>query len=173
MKYIITALLSAALILLLPGTPVNNSTPASTRVRTVQAVAPEKATEVKSPAPTEQKTVVEPVQPQIKVVAKPISTNCADYSGLVSQYDWDVRTALAIMRAESGCDPNATNRANYNGTVDRGLFQVNSIHSAKVNGNLDSLYNASTNVSVAYRIYLGSGWRAWSVYNNGRYLQFL
>jgi hypothetical protein len=70
MKYIITALLSAALLLLI-GTPVNNSAPVKAKAKTVQVVAPEKAIEV-TQTPTEQKTDVEPAtQPPIVEAAQP------------------------------------------------------------------------------------------------------
>lgn len=80
--------------------------------------------------------------------------------------------AQAVMRAESGGNPNATHK-NKNGSVDRGLMQINSIHTKKVNGNLDSLYIVEVNVNVAKQIYDGSGWGAWSTYKNGAYKKYL
>lgn len=84
----------------------------------------------------------------------------------------EARVAYAVMMAESGGRTNATNK-NTNGSTDRGLFQINSIHTKKVNGNLESLYNVETNVNVAKRIYDGSGWNAWSAYKNGSYKKYL
>lgn len=171
MKYIITALLSAALILLLPGTPVNNSTTTKTKVTHVQAVAPEKATDVKS-APTEQKAVVEPaavVIPQTQV------QGCESYLPLIDKYDWNHDIAFAVMRAENGaCDPTRNNAGlNRDGSVDYGLFQVNSIHADMVQGDLTKLYDPATNIATAYRIYSGGGWKAWSTYTSGKYLKYL
>lgn len=96
------------------------------------------------------------------------TANCADYRGLVAQYDWDVDVAMAVMRAESGCNANILSR-----TCDRGLMQVNCVHKAKVAGNLSALFNPETNIRVAYAIYKGAGWRAWSAYKNGAYLKYL
>ena len=35
---------------------------------------------------------------------------------------------LAIMAAESGCNPLAVNTANTDGSTDTGLMQINSVH---------------------------------------------
>lgn len=97
---------------------------------------------------------------------------CSEWYDLVSQYDWNVEEALAIMRAESSCNPYSFNDTlNYDGSWDAGLFQVNSIHGK----DKDWLMIPENNVQEAYNIYLRAGrsWTPWSVYNNGRYLQFL
>lgn len=88
---------------------------------------------------------------------------------------------MAIMQAENrACDPAIDNAGlNYDSSVDYGLFQVNSIHADMVGGDLESLRNPEVNIRVAYGIYVGAlkaqgdGWKAWSTYNNGDYLQFL
>lgn len=75
-------------------------------------------------------------------------------------------TAAAIALAESGGDPNATNH-NSNGTLDRGLFQVNSIHGAL------STKNLKKNVRAAIRISgNGSNWSPWVTYNTGAYKKY-
>jgi lysozyme-like protein len=89
---------------------------------------------------------------------------------LVNNYPWDTATARAVCMAESGGDPNAYG-VNTNGTSDAGLLQINSIHIDLIS--LDDRFNPTLNVAAAYEIYKGSGWRAWSVFNNGRYLKFL
>lgn len=40
--------------------------------------------------------------------------------------------AVAIARCESGLKPDAYNPTNRNGSVDRGLFQINSIHDERL-----------------------------------------
>ncbi|MEA9985660.1 transglycosylase SLT domain-containing protein [Subtercola sp. RTI3] len=97
---------------------------------------------------------------------------CEMYRSLVAQYDWDIDTALAIMKAESGCDPAADNTGtNANGSNDKGLLQINSVHSDLIS-DLDRL-DPTKNIRAAYEIYRGSGWRAWSSFNSGKYKQFL
>lgn len=98
---------------------------------------------------------------------------CEAYRPIVSKYEWNVDTAMAVMQAESRCDPRAYNgHMNSDGSNDAGLFQINSIHVA--GGLIDSeeRFNPEANVRAAYAIYRGSGWRAWSAFNNGRYLEF-
>lgn len=97
---------------------------------------------------------------------------CSEWYELVSQYDWNIEEALAIMKAESNCQANAFNGTiNYDGSWDAGLFQVNSIHGKEK----DWLMIPENNVQEAYNVYLRAGrsWTPWSVYNNGRYLNFL
>jgi TP901 family phage tail tape measure protein len=76
-------------------------------------------------------------------------------------------TAAAIAMAESGGNPNAFNR-NRNGTVDRGLWQINSIHGAL--STFDILGNARAMASISGG---GSDWTPWVVYNTGAYRQHL
>jgi soluble lytic murein transglycosylase-like protein len=75
--------------------------------------------------------------------------------------------------AESRGNPTATGY-NSDGSVDRGLMQVNSIHADMVNGDLSALYSPAINIKIAYSLSKsGTDWSAWSTYNNGKYLQWL
>lgn len=78
------------------------------------------------------------------------------------------------MKAESGCNPSADNTGlNYDGSNDKGLMQINSIHVASgLIGDAERL-DPVKNIRAAYSIYLGSGWSAWSAYNNGAYLKHM
>lgn len=95
----------------------------------------------------------------------PVSTSCKSYAGLVGKYKWDTRIALAIMQAESGCNPNASSPTN-----DHGLMQINQglgIYGKKI-------YDPAFNVKVAYETkYLRGGWGHWTVYNTGAYLRYM
>ena len=86
---------------------------------------------------------------------------------LVTNYDWDTATARAVCLSESNGNSNAYN-VNTNGTVDKGIMQINSCH-ADLIGDKD-LYDPQVNMDIAYQIYRGSGWRAWSSYNSGAYI---
>lgn len=100
-------------------------------------------------------------------------TGCKAYKSLLNKYDWDVHVASAIMQAESRCVADKNNAGlNYDGSVDYGLMQINSIHADMVS-NLGKLYIPEVNVGVAYKLYKAHGWTAWSTYNNGSYLEFL
>ena len=78
-------------------------------------------------------------------------------------------TAGAIAKAESSLCQDAYN-SNTNGSVDRGLYQINSVHRYAVS----CLYNASCNTKAAVNIYRQRGnWTAWVAYNSGAYKQYL
>ena len=76
---------------------------------------------------------------------------------------------LAIAQAESGCNPEAVNTSNRDGSTDTGLMQINSIHGIPASELLDP----SKNIATAWTIYKKQGLKAWSVYNNGKYKQFI
>lgn len=95
-----------------------------------------------------------------------VNGNCEAYRPLVAQHPWDVKIAMAIMEAESGCrEVTPDNSAiNYDGIADHGLFQLHGI----------PVTEPASNISIAYnQKYLTQGWRAWSVFKNGAYLKFL
>lgn len=82
----------------------------------------------------------------------------------------------AIMQAESSCNENATgdtsltftqNGRTYGYSVS--LFQVRILPGRE---HCDS-HDPATNIACAYHVWRGQGYKAWSVYTNGRYLRFL
>ena len=86
--------------------------------------------------------------------------------------DDDLVTAVAVALAESGGDPRANNAGlNNNGSVDYGLWQINSVHGP----NLDSIYDPYENAQWAYKVFTGrdNSWEPWSAFNNGKHLRFL
>jgi len=72
----------------------------------------------------------------------------------------NVREAEAIVNCESRWDPQAYNGKNSNGSNDKGLWQINSIH--KNISDADKFdYKESTKWAIAKRLADGS-WSAWS-----------
>lgn len=67
-------------------------------------------------------------------------------------------TASAIAMAESGGNPDSKNDSNSNGTTDRGLWQINSVHGGL--STFDPLANARAAVSISSN---GANWRPWCV----------
>lgn len=128
---------------------------------------------VEQPSIPEPTPVGESVEEATAPVAVVLSTGCETFRPLVSQYDWDVNTALAVMRAESSCRPDAFNGANRNGSNDAGLFQVNSIHVRSGLISDHERFDPTANVKAAYAIYEGSGWKAWVAYSTGAYKKWL
>jgi len=106
---------------------------------------------------------------------------CEQYRKLISQYDWNVRTMMAVMEAESfnrvekiSCDSQAVGDdfpiAGLH-AVSCGLMQVRTV--AAWRGTCDQLKDPEWNIATAYKIYQGQGMSAWSAYTNGSYLQYL
>lgn len=70
--------------------------------------------------------------------------------------------AAAVAMAESGGNPQSTNH-NKNGTIDRGLWQINSIHGSL--STFDPLQNAKSAVQISNN---GGTWRPWcTAWSNG------
>lgn len=118
------------------------------------------------------KAVVEaPVQPQ------PILTGCDAVRAEVSKYkDWDVNLMVAISQAESSCRVDALGDTSlkyeqfgrtYGYSVS--VFQVRILPGREHCDRLD----LEVNVKCAYGVWVNQGYRAWSVYGSGRYLDFL
>lgn len=86
---------------------------------------------------------------------------------------------FAVAQAENrSCDPqnhNLTQSENHGTCVGSyGALQVGCLHYT-ASDNIDDL---STNVKIAYKVYTsrekwGTGYAAWTMYNNGGYQQFL
>ncbi|MEU1604145.1 transglycosylase SLT domain-containing protein [Micromonospora matsumotoense] len=86
-------------------------------------------------------------------------------------------TAVAVAMAESSCNPSAVGSNGPtagcpNGSLDRGLWQINNCYHPTVNDTC--AYNAQCNANAAYSISSGgSNWQPWSTYNNGAYASYL
>ncbi len=83
----------------------------------------------------------------------------------------DVETAMCLIAAESGGNPNAKNRR----SSAAGLFQFlrntwNSVPVSVSGGSYDSgrVYNPEANVAAAAWLKRRSGWTPWSPYNGGQ-----
>ena len=74
----------------------------------------------------------------------------------------------AIAMAESGGNPRAHN-VDANGSVDYGLWQINSVHGYSP----QSSYNPQQNAKQAVSVFNSSGPAAWSTYKNGAYKKYL
>lgn len=78
--------------------------------------------------------------------------------------------AVAVALAESGGIP-ANQNTNTNGSVDRGLWQINSVHSQY---DYAKLYDPQYNANAAWQISnQGQNWHPWTTFNTGAYLQFI
>lgn len=79
----------------------------------------------------------------------------------------DAQEAAAVAEAESSGNPLAQNK-NTDGSIDRGLWQINSIH-----GKL-STFDEAQNTMAAIKISSnGSNWHPWATFNTGAYKKYL
>lgn len=74
----------------------------------------------------------------------------------------------AIAMAESGGNPLA-HHVDSNGSIDYGLWQINTVHHYAVS----DMLNPQQNAKEAVAIFNSSGPHAWSTYNNGAYKKYL
>lgn len=107
-----------------------------------------------------------------------VATGCEQYRAEISKYDWDVRTMMAIMEAESthegiSCNSNAVGD-NYviNGLLapSCGLLQIRTLVGRPT---CDQLKDPATNIEWGYKIYQSQTYTAWSKYTNKGYLEYL
>ena len=103
----------------------------------------------------------------------------AGFKGLNNAGENAIVTALAVAMAESSLKSDADN-FNDDGSVDYGLFQINSIHKPPTMSDFvwkTRMLTPQLNVNEAYRIYQGSGdsrnFAPWVAYTNGRYKRYL
>lgn len=75
--------------------------------------------------------------------------------------------AAAIAMAESSGNTTATN-IDSNGSVDRGLWQINSVHGTQ--STYDVMGNARAAIAISNG---GTNWTPWTTYTNGAYRQYL
>jgi hypothetical protein len=85
----------------------------------------------------------------------------------------DADMAVAIAKAESGLNEKSVSKPNRNGSIDRGIFQINSVHLWRVGGDSSKLLDRDTNIAVAYEIFKEQNWIPWTVYRTGAYLKYL
>lgn len=96
----------------------------------------------------------------------------ADIRSLAVRYipkaDPDIMAAIAM--AESGGKYRVVG-TNSNGSTDKGLWQINSIHSLESKGY--DLFDPEDNAKAAAIVYDKQGYDAWTVYKTGAYKKFI
>ena len=74
-------------------------------------------------------------------------------------FEEDYEDAMTILSCENkGLNPLAINDANSNGSIDVGIFQINSIHGFTV----EEMQDWKANVDFAHKLFERGGWYQWS-----------
>jgi len=126
-----------------------------------------------APAKELENEITDQTKDSNSVLIAPISIpkgKCSDYADMVAQYDWDYKTAMAVLKAESGCDSSIVNWGDNHKVCmgSAGLFQIGC-----VNASIEEMKNPKANIQKAYDLYSERGWQPWGAYTDGRYLQYL
>lgn len=120
------------------------------------------ADQPKAPAPSQPKSE-KATAPAMVPKPQVVLTGCEYYRSLLEQYDWNANVMYGVMRAESGCNPNAVNTHNYDGVYDYGLLQLHG----------QDILDPVRNIAAAYQLWRVQGYHAWVTYNTGAYMRYL
>lgn len=125
---------------------------------------------IRTVTPREPQEVLSPLAEE---VVTEIPSDLSDTEQIILDVfgERDFAVARAIAKSESGLNPEAWN-ANTNGTLDIGLFQINSIHWDKCGG-MANLLDPLENAKCAKMIKDDSGWYPWVVYQIGSFKENL
>ena len=157
-----TQVISPVAIVVIPSaaTPV-----ATTIVHSTTTVAPSHQT---SSAATP--TIAEPWLTAVPTTAKVWLTSYEPRTELEAlicdpKFEWDCEEAIAVATCESTMNPRAVSPPNTNGTIDRGLFQINDVwEEAWAPEVWDRIFVARTNIGMAYHAWKvgGNSWKYWT-----------
>jgi hypothetical protein len=90
------------------------------------------------------------------------------------EFGSDCRLALAVQRAENPEGKCEIYHYNWDGTLDWGYFQINTIHLKRPGINLRDLLDCKANIDFAYQLYREKGgFKPWSTFNDGAYRRFM
>lgn len=103
-----------------------------------------------------------------EIYAEEYQVNAELLHKIIETFPEDYKTAIAIAKAESGLEMTARNY-NSNGSMDCGLFQINSVHKPT----WEQCNEIDAHLELAREIYDDRKWSAWCVYTNGKYLEYL
>ena len=82
-----------------------------------------------------------------------------------SKWEWDCGEAIAVAQCESNMNPSAISKPNTNGTIDRGLFQINDVwEQAWPSKVWDRILIARTNIAMAHHAWKvgNESWMYWT-----------
>lgn len=108
-----------------------------------------------SSSKTDQKNIISSIA---KSITPTIISEADIRAYITTKFGVYASVATCIAQHESGFNPNAIHY-NSNGTIDRGVFQINSIHGYDPS----TLFNWKDNIDIAYTMSgAGTIWDAWA-----------
>lgn len=115
----------------------------------------------------------------VDVVSQQTDMSDKEIAAYIKSKSWDYSTAIRLAKSENfwnltksfNCSRTHTNT---NGSIDVGIFQINSIHTsnlAKQGMTMEDMKDCKKNIDYAYKMWKDQGgFQAWSAYTNGSYL---
>ncbi len=98
-----------------------------------------------------------PERPYVEPQLNPNESGRDQVIGLIKKvWGKDAQLGLAIARCESGYSPTKPHVSNTDGSVDQGVFSINSVHQ------MPDMENMVANISYAYSMYLTQGTTPWN-----------
>lgn len=88
---------------------------------------------------------------------------------IIETFKEDAQTALAVARCESNLNPKAYNGNNTDGSVDKGLYQINSVHYKRMEQLGLDVWKATDNVKFAKILHDEQGFAPWVCYKKLAY----
>lgn len=99
---------------------------------------------------------IAPERPYVVPQLNPNESERDQVIGLIKKvWGRDAQLGLEIARCESGYSPTKPHVSNKDGSVDQGVFSINSVHK------MPDMENMIANISYAYTMYLTQGTTPW------------
>ena len=107
--------------------------------------------------------IIEPATPES--IDTPIKKYICEKFG-----QFECLTAVAVANHEGLNRAPDDQNTNENGSIDTGIFRINSVHQKRPGCSLAELIDAYKNVDCAKILFDEQGWGIWVAYSTGRYL---
>lgn len=114
-----------------------------------------------------------PITPITSAHKPKYSAECDRYASIIGRYSWDIRIAMAVMQAESGCDPSSANLNDVHQDAKGNIICKGSFGLMQISCHSGEVYDPERNIAIAWEKYKSRGWQPWGAYTDNRYKQFL
>ena len=142
------------------------------------------------PLPTKkplEKAKISKIEPtktpiSVDVVSQQLDMSDEEIAKYIKSKSWDYSVAIRLAKSENywnltGSFNCSRTHTNTNGSVDIGIFQINSIHARnleKLGMTMEDMKDCKKNIDYAYKMWRDQGgFQAWSAYTNKSYLNHI